>query len=112
MSEKATSVLDTQIVPMCGRVLICKDDDKNVTKGGIILPDNAKIEVITGRVVELAADLEDNPKYEPMVRLDRVIVNPSRSIPVEIEPGNKLFIIPVEDVVAVFKKRDLPDEDN
>jgi chaperonin GroES len=94
---------DETIVPLCGRVLIRKDEDKKETRGGILLPDTSKTPVITGRVVAIAADVEANFDI-PLSKYDKVLVDPSNSIPVEFENDNKLFIIPVANVVAVFKK--------
>lgn len=91
------------IEPLCGRVLIRKDDDKKETKGGIVLPDTVKIPVITGRIVAIAADVENDHEV-PINQYDKVIVNPGHAIPVEFEDDNKLFIVPVEDLVAVFRK--------
>ena len=90
------------VIPMSGRILIRKDDDRNTTRGGLILPDHIKIPVITARVVEIAADIENDPLNQ-LKKYDKILVNPSRSIPVDFE-DNKLFIVPIEDVVALFKK--------
>lgn len=104
--ERAAKMPDEVIIPLSGRVLIRKDDDKKETKGGLILPDSVKIPVITGRVIEIAADVESN--YEiPIKKYDRVLVDPTNSIPVEFEGENKLFVIPVKDIVAVFRKASL-----
>jgi chaperonin GroES len=35
---------------------------------------------------------------------DRVLFNPKHAIPVEFEGDNRLFVIPIEDVVAIFRK--------
>lgn len=91
------------IEPVGFRVLICKDDDKKTTKGGIILPDNCETPVLTGRVVAISAQVERDLDY-PIREFDRVIVNPSNSIPVECDRDNKLFLIPVIDVVAIIRK--------
>lgn len=91
------------IEPMGLRVLIRKDEEKRTTKGGIHLPDDAKIPVITGRVVALSAQVENDTDY-PLQKYDKVILDPRNSIPVDFEQDNKLFIIPVEDIVAVFRK--------
>lgn len=91
------------IEPVGLRVLIRKDDEKRQTKGGIHLPDDAKIPVITGRIVALSAQVESDPDY-PLQKYDKVILDPRNSIPVDFEQDNKLFIIPVEDIVAVFRK--------
>lgn len=90
------------IVPIGHRVLICKDDDKKESKGGIILPDEMEIPVLTGRVVAVSDQVENDTDY-PICQYDKVLINPSRSIPVEFEGNNKLFIIPVEDVVAIIR---------
>lgn len=97
--EKTTN--NTIIEPMCGRVLVRKDEDKGVTKGGIVLPDSVKIPTITARIVAIAADVEADITI-PLYIYDKVIVDPSGAIPVELESDNKLFIIPVTDVVARF----------
>lgn len=100
-----SSKLNEVIIPLYQRVLICKDDDKKETKGGIILPDNSEVPVITGRVVEVSPDLEEEISY-PLKKYDKVIVNPARAIPVDLEHGNRLYVIPAKDIVAVFKKND------
>lgn len=96
---------DHIIMPLRGRILICKDDEREVTRGGIVLPDDSKIPTITGRVVEVSPDLENDVDF-PVHKYDKVIVDPSRSIPVDFEAKNKLFIIPAKDVVAVFYKKE------
>jgi chaperonin GroES len=93
--------LDT-IEPVGLRVLICKDEERRTTKGGIHLPDDAKIPVITGRIVAISQQVDNDPDY-PLKQYDKVIVNPSNAIPVDFERDNKLFVIPVEDVVAVMR---------
>jgi chaperonin GroES len=91
------------IEPVGMRVLICKDEERRTTKGGIHLPDDAKIPVITGRIVAISVQIENDPDY-PLKQYDKVIVNPSNAIPVDFERDNKLFVIPVEDVVAVVRQ--------
>jgi chaperonin GroES len=48
------------VEPIGKRVLIRKDEDKKKTKGGIQLPDNIEIPTITGRVVEISAEIENS----------------------------------------------------
>lgn len=93
------------VVPLGDRVLIRKDDDKKQTKAGIHLPDKIEIPTITGRVVTISKKVENDENY-PIKRYDRVLFNPKHAIPVEFEGDNRLFVIPVEDVVAVFRKGD------
>ncbi|HIF55425.1 MAG TPA: co-chaperone GroES, partial [Methylococcaceae bacterium] len=35
---------------------------------------------------------------------DRVLFNPKGSIPVDFEGDNRLFVVPIEDVVAIFRR--------
>ncbi len=93
--------LDT-IEPLGKRVLIRKDEDKKVTKGGIELPDSIEIPTITGRIVATSAQIEQDDDF-PIRQYDKVLFNPKRAIPVEFEPDNCLFVVPIEDVVAVFR---------
>ncbi|MEY4182347.1 MAG: putative 10 kDa chaperonin [Planctomycetota bacterium] len=85
------------------RVLIRKDEDKKITKVGIHLPDKIEIPTLTGRVVAVSAQVERDEDY-PIKRYDRVLFNPRHGIPVDFEGDNRLFVIPVDDVVAVFRR--------
>jgi len=102
-------VPDYKIIPLQGRILFRKDEAEDMTKGGIALPDSAKKENLTGRVIELSPDVENDDEL-PIRQYDKVLVNPSNAIPVEFESDNKLFIIPIKDVIAVFQKRDAPSD--
>ncbi len=90
------------VEPLGKRVLIRKDEDKKVTKGGIALPDSIEIPTITGRVVSVSAQIENDDDF-PIRQYDRVLFNPKQAIPVEFDPGNCLYVVPIEDVVAVFR---------
>ena len=104
MSKNAQQGVKLETVePIGDRVLIRKDDDKKQTKAGIHLPDKIEIPTITGRVVAISAKVERDADY-PIKKYDRVLFNPKHAIPVEFEGDNRLFVIPVEDVVAVFRR--------
>lgn len=96
--------LDT-VEPLGKRVLIRKDEDKRVTKGGIELPDSIEIPTITGRVVAISAQIEHDDDF-PIRQYDRVLFNPKHAIPVEFDADNYLYVVPIDDVVAVFRKND------
>ncbi len=91
------------VEPIGKRVLIRKDEDKKQTKGGIQLPDNIEIPTITGRIVEISAEVENEPDL-PLRKYDKVLFNPKGAIPVDFEGDNRLFVVEVENVVAVFRK--------
>jgi chaperonin GroES len=100
--EVKTEVYET-VEPIGKRVLIRKDEDKRETKGGIRLPDNIEIPTITGRIVAISAEIETMPEI-PLRKYDKVLFNPKGAIPVDFEGDNRLFVVEVENVVAVFRK--------
>jgi len=105
MNEKDQAEIEKMetVEPIGSRVLIRKDEDKKETKGGIKLPDNIEIPTITGRIVAISAEVEHSPDL-PLRKYDKVLFNPKGSIPVDFEGDNRLFVVEVENVVAVFKK--------
>ena len=101
-STKKQSVLET-VEPIGDRVLIRKDEDRKATKVGIHLPDKIEIPTLTGRVVTVSTIIENDPDY-PIQQYDKVLFNPKNSIPVDFEGDNRLYVVPIDDVVAVFRR--------
>ncbi|MFQ5423938.1 MAG: co-chaperone GroES [Phycisphaerae bacterium] len=102
-SRARTNAIKLETVePLGKRVLIRKDKDKKKTRGGIQLPDNMEIPTITGRIVAVSGQIERDEDF-PLKRYDKVLFNPKHAIPVDFEGDNQLFVVPVEDVVAVFR---------
>jgi chaperonin GroES len=103
MDESPSSQSIETVEPIGKRVLIRKDQDKKQTKGGIQLPDNIEIPTITGRIVAVSAEIETLPEI-PLAQYDKVLFNPKGAIPVDFEGDNRLFVVDVENVVAVFRR--------
>lgn len=104
MAESTDKLPVLEVVePVGKRVLIRKDEDKKKTKSGIHLPDKIEIPTITGRVVTVSAEVATDSNY-PISQYDRVLFNPKEAIPVDFEGDNRLFVVPVENIVAVFRK--------
>jgi chaperonin GroES len=102
--KKQTETKPLEIIePIGKRVLIRKDEDKKQTKGGIQLPDNIEIPTITGRIITISAEVENSSDI-PLCQYDKVLFNPKGAIPVDFEGDNRLFVVEVENVVAVFRK--------
>lgn len=101
-ARRDTPVLEV-VEPIGKRVLIRKDDDRKTTKSGIHLPDKIEIPTLTGRVVAISAQVDRDHDY-PIRRYDRVLFNPKNGVPVDFEGDNRLWVIPVEDVVAVIRR--------
>ena len=91
------------VEPVGKRILIRKDESRQKTRGGIVLPDAAEIPTITGRVVEISAQVERDENF-PIRKYDTVLFHPKHAIPVDFEPDNLLYVVPIEDVVAVFRR--------
>ncbi len=91
------------VEPLGMRVLIRKDENRQKTRGGIVLPDSTEIPTITGRVVEISVQVERDEDF-PIRKYDKVLFNPKHAIPVDLEPDNLLYVVPIEDVVAVFRR--------
>jgi chaperonin GroES len=105
------------VEPLGKRILIRKDESRQATRGGILLPDSSEIPTITGRVVEISVQIERDDDF-PIRKYDKVLFHPKNAIPVDLEADNLLFVVPIEDVVAVFRRSkgtatpsgDTPDE--
>lgn len=106
MAKKKNSL--QYIEPIGGRVLVLKDEPKRETKGGIALPDAAEIPTITGRIVTISRQVGHDEDV-PLRDYDKVLFHPKNAVPVDFEADNQLFVVPVEDIVAVFRK-DKPEE--
>lgn len=102
--SKPTMAEELETVEPIGlRVLIRKDEDKKQTRSGIHLPDKIEIPTLTGRIVAISALIANDDDY-PIQQYDKVLFNPSEAIPVDFEGDNRLFVVPVENVVAVFRR--------
>ena len=91
------------VEPLGRRILIRKDDSRQTTKGGIVLPDQAEIPTITGRVIEISTLIENDSDF-PVKKYDKVLFHPKNAIPVDLESDNVLFVVDIDDVVAVFRR--------
>ena len=89
--------------PIGSRVVVRKDEPKRETKGGIALPDQSEIPTITGRIVTISTLIENDDDV-PLRQYDKILFHPKNAIPVDFEPDNQLFVVPVEDIVAVFRR--------
>jgi chaperonin GroES len=93
------------IEPIGERVVVRKDDNKRQTKSGIVLPDSHEIPVITGRVIAVSKAIE-NDEDQTIRQYDKVLFDPREAIPVELEHDNRLFVVSIERVLAIFRRSD------
>src|SRR5215208_697596 len=98
------------IEPIGKRVVVRKDDNKRQTKSGIVLPDSHEIPVITGRVIAISKAIE-NDDDQTIRQYDKVLFDPREAIPVELEHDNRLFVVAIDRVLAIFRRSDQADPD-
>lgn len=95
------------IEPIGKRVVVRKDDNKRETKSGIVLPDSQEIPVITGRVIAVSKAIE-NDDDQTIRQYDKVLFDPREAIPVELEHDNRLFVVSIDRVLAIFRRAEQP----
>src|SRR6476620_5583820 len=95
------------IEPIGKRVVVRKDDNKRETRSGIVLPDSHEIPVITGRVIAIGKGIE-NDDDQTIRQYNKVLFDPREAIPVELEHDNRLFVVHIDRVLAIFRKSDGP----
>ena len=93
------------IEPVGKRVVIRKDDNRRETKSGIVLPGNHEIPTLTGRVIAISKQIERDEDF-PIKQYDKVLFDPRDAVPVEFEPDNRLFVVPLDKVLAIFRKQE------
>jgi len=91
------------IEPIGKRVVVRKDDNRRQTRSGIVLPDSHEIPVITGRVIAVSKAIE-NDEDQTISQYDKVLFDPREAIPVELEHDNRLFVVSLDRVLAIFRR--------
>ena len=67
----------------------------------------AAVLVLLGQsIVSRASAQVENDEDVPLRQYDKILFHPKNAIPVDFEPDNQLFVVPVEDVVAVFRREE------
>src|SRR4051812_15510234 len=93
------------IEPIGERVVVRKDENKRETRSGIVLPDSHEIPVITGRVIAVSKQIE-NDDDQTIRQYVKVLFDPREAIPVELEHDNKMFVVHIDRVLAIFRRSD------
>lgn len=91
--------------PLNGQVLVKKDDPKDKTKGGIVLPDTGRDQSTTGTVVAVSAGkLTDKGVFvEPSVKKgDRVVYSKYAGTDVKVG-GVQHFLIEESNILCVLE---------
>ena len=97
------------IEPVGWRVVIRRDEERRQTKSGIVLPERLAdrgeevAAAATGRVVAVSREVAGDEESTLRV-YDRVLFDPSEAVPVELEHDNKLFVVSVDSVLAIYRR--------
>ena len=93
------------IKPLGDRVLVEAVEEKEVKKGGIIIPDSAKEKPVESIVVALGTGkLDDNGKKVPfeVKKGDRIIASQYGGTPIKLD-GKEYKILGAEDILAILE---------
>jgi chaperonin GroES len=104
-NAKEIQIMALNIRPIGDRILVEAVADKEVKKGGIIIPDTAKEKPMESTVVAVGpGKTDDNGKKVPIEvkRGDRVLVTKYGGTEIKLE-GKEYRIINAEDILAILE---------
>ncbi len=94
-----------KIRPLNDRILVKRLEEKEVTKGGIIIPDTAKEKPIEGKVVAIGkGKVLENGTVRPLGVLegDRILFGKYSGTEIKIE-GEEFLMMREDDVLAIIE---------
>ena len=63
------------------------------------------LDLTTGRVITISKAIE-NDEDQTIRQYDKVLFDPREAIPVELEHDNRLFVVSIDRVLAIFRRSD------
>ena len=94
------------IQPLADRIVVKVLEAKEVTKGGILLPETAKEKPQEGKIVAVGKGkvLENGQFRAPEVKVgDRVLYGKYTGTEITTTEGDELLIVKEEDILAIVK---------
>jgi chaperonin GroES len=94
-----------KIKPLHDRIIVERLEEKEVSKGGIIIPDSAKEKPMEGRVVAVGEGKRDDAgkRIVPDVKKgDKILFGKYSGTEVKIE-GQEYLILREEDILAIIE---------
>lgn len=95
-----------KIKPLADRILVQREDEAEVKKGGIIIPDSAKEKPQEAKVVAVGPGaLNDEGKRIPLEvkKGDRILIGKYSGTEIKID-GEEYVILREDDVLAIITK--------
>lgn len=99
------------IIPVNDMVLVRHDKDQETTAGGIILPDTAKIPVLTGIIIAMTENMKENRHDYPYEEGDRVVYDTRESVPYTLDPRDKHYLVHYRKILGVVKEEEIDIDD-
>ncbi len=93
-----------QVRPLHDRVLVKRSNEEEKTKGGIIIPDNAKEKPVQGEVISVGQGrIGDDGKVRPLdvKKGDRILFGKYSGTEIKIE-GDDFLMMREEDILGVL----------
>lgn len=100
-----------RIKPVGDQVVILHDKNKSKTGGGIFLPDRCSIPVLTGRILAISAKISTNDYDFPFEVGDQVVYNVTAGVPIDLDPGDKRYLLPASAILGVIQESDSRQDD-
>ena len=94
------------VKPLADRILVKRLEDKEVSKGGIIIPDTAKEKPMQGKVVEVGPGKRDEngKRIDLEVKKgDKVLISKYSGTEVKLE-GDEYIILREDDILGIVGK--------
>ncbi len=94
-----------EVQPTAGRVLIRRQETKNTSKGGIILPDASKKKSQHGTIVAMGGRIRTEhgfSKYE-FAEGDKVLFNSYSGTEIDVD-GENMVLLEWTEIIAVIKE--------
>jgi chaperonin GroES len=101
---KRTNAMALNVKPLGDRILVAAIEEKEVKKGGIIIPDTAKEKPIESLVIAVGTGkVDDNGKLIPfeIKKGDRVLISKYGGTEIKLD-GKEYKILSSDDVLAVI----------
>lgn len=93
--------------PLFDMVLIRQDEKEDVTEGGILLPDSAKQNTLTGTVATMPDKMKENRMDYPFEEGDKVIYDIRQRVPIKFDPRNKYYLVEYTAILGVVIEEDI-----
>lgn len=90
-------------------ILIRHDKAKDMSSGGILLPEDAKIDTATAIILVMPEKMKENPHDHPYKEGDRIVYDIRRRMPYNSDPKDKHYLIYADAILAVEEEEEIED---